>query len=515
MLNRKILGLCSPALVLAMAGLSSAFAQPGDPSITVALVAEPDSLDSCDTQPAQNANIARGNIYQSLTHVKPDDGQLAPLLAESWERVDDMTWQFNLRPGVTFHDGTAFNAETAAANIMRTQSGFEIAGQVTACLNSGQIPDPVQAEAVDDQTLRVTTTVADPILPLRLSYIDMGGLETVQTAQKTLQPVGTGPYRFVERQGGRHVKLTRFEEYWGHAPQIKDVTYVFRADPSVRAGMVTAGEADLATSISAQHATDDDRTVEYKDNRIVLYRLRHDMEPFIDPRVREAVSKAIDRDTLTTVLMGRTGSPWYQMLGPQVNGYIPDLDTGELAYDPEAARALIEAARADGHDVDAEFVIVAKTDLFPGSNEYVQAIAQFLQEVGLKPRILSIEMTAWRTYLRQPRPEGQQSSMLMVSHDNTSGDASFSYPRYLTCEGMNSSTCNPEIDRLVAEADKAEGAERGRLYQEAARILHLEDMTIEGLAEQVQLMMLGKGVQYTPNPLTGIEILISDVTVTE
>lgn len=500
-------------LAFVLAGTSLVSANTTDPAITVALATEPDSLDSCDTQPAQNANIARGNIYQSLTHVKAEDGKLEPLLAQSWVQTSELVWEFKLQPNVKFHDGSAFDAKTVAANVMRTQAGFTIDGKATACLNSGQIPDPVTAEAVDDLTLRVTTNKPDPILPLRLSYIDIGGITTQATAAKSVKPIGTGPYQFVDRVQGQHVKLSRFDGYWGKKPQVKDVTYVFRADPSVRRGMIATGEAQIATAISSQHATTDDRTVEFKDNRVVLYRLRHDKEPFVDPRVRQAVSKAIDRDTLVKVLMGRTGSPWYQMLGPQVNGYIADFDEGPLKYDPDGARELIAAAKADGHDVDAEFLLVTKTDLFPGSNEFVQAISQFLQEVGLKPRILSIEMTAWRTYLRQPFPEGQQSNMLMISHDNTSGDASFSYPRYITCKGTNSSTCNSEIDRLIKEADAAPIDERAKLYQAAAKILHLDEMTMEGLAEQVQLMMLGQGVNYKPNPLTGIEILISDVTV--
>lgn len=486
-----------------------------NPSLTIVLATEPDSLDSCDTQPAQNANIVRGNLYQSLTHVKPQDGKLEPLLAESWQRASDLVWEFKLKKNVKFHDGSAFDAAVAAANIMRTQASFQVDGKATACLNSGQIPEKVEAVAVDGDTLRVTTTRPDPILPLRLSYIDIGSMETQKSASKTLKPVGTGPYKFVERVQGQHVKLTRFDGYWQDSPQVKDVTYVYRADAAVRSGMVTTGEAQIAMAISPQHATDDDRTVSFKDNRIVLYRLRGDKEPFIDPRVRQAVSMALDRDTLASVLMGRSGNPWYQMLGPQVNGYIPDLNVDEMKFDPAAAKKLIAAAKADGHEVEAEFLIVTKTDLFPGSGEYVQAMAQLLEDVGLKPRILSIEMTAWRGYLRQPFPVDQQSNMLIISHDNTSGDASFSFPRYITCKGTNSSTCNAEIDDLVKRADAASGDDRAALYQKAASVLYLKEKTMAGLAEQVQLMMLGKGVHYTPNPLTGIEVLVKDVSVEE
>lgn len=488
-------------------------AKPVDPAITVVLAVEPNSVDACDTQPADNANVSRGNIYQSLTHVKAEDGKLEPLLAETWTQTSDMVWEFKLKTGVKFHDGSTFDAKTAAANIMRTQAGFEVDGKVAACLNSGQIPEKVTAEAVDDVTLRVTTLKPDPILPLRLSYVDMGSLKTQQTAEKTIQPSGTGPYKFVDRVQGQFIKLTRFDEYWGEKPQIKDVTYVYRAEPSVRAGMVTSGEAQIATAITAQHATDDDRTVEYKDNRIILTRLMHDKEPFADPRVRQAVSKAIDRDTLVSVLMGRTGSPWYQILSPQVNGYVPDFDDSVLQYNPVVAKELVEAAKADGHKVDTEFLIVTRPDLFPGSPEVVQAIAQALQDIGLKPKILSLENTAWLKYLRQPFPAEQPATMMMISHDNTSGDASFSFPRYITCKGYLSSTCNPEIDELVAKANVSKDTERAKLFQEAAKALYLKETTMFGIAEQVRLMMLGQNISYKPNPLTGIEILISDVAV--
>lgn len=501
------------AALLGTAISQAAVAAPTDRGITVALAVELDSLDACDTQPAQNANIARGNIYESLTHVSPVDGKIEPLLALSWEQVDDLTWEFKLRPDVKFHDGSPFNAEVAAANVNRSQPGAMIDGKEIACLNQTQFPEAVKAEAVDDLTLRVTTPKVDPILPLRLSFADMGNLATQQTAEKTTNPVGTGPYQFVERVQGQHVKLTRFDGYWREIPEVKDVTYVYRAEASVRAGMIQTGEAQLATAISAQDATDDGRTVTYKDNRIVIARPNSFKEPFKDARVRQAVSHAIDRDTIVTALMGIGGNPWYQMLGPQVNGYIPGFDEADaLRYDPEKAKELIAAAKAEGAPVDQEFVLVTRPDLFPGSDEVVQAIAQNLQAVGLNPRILSLENTAWRVYLRQPFPDDQEGSITMISHDNTTGDATFSFSgNYATCKGRNSATCNPEIDRLVFAADAAQGDERAKLYQDAARIMYTQESTMIGIAEQVRLMMLGQGIEYQPNPLSGIEIRIADI----
>jgi peptide/nickel transport system substrate-binding protein len=225
-----------------------------------------------------------------------------------------------------------------------------------------------------------------------------------------------------------------------------------------------------------------------------------------------AVSHAIDRDKMVPALMGVTGSPWYQMLGPQVNGYIPGFDQKDaFRYDPEKAKALLAAAKADGHPVDAEFDLVTRPDIFPGGDEVIQAIAQNLKSVGFNFKVLSIETSAWLKYLRKPFPPEQRATLQMISHDNTSGDASFSFPKYITCEGAVSATCNPDIDKLVKEADTAEGPKRAELYQQAAKILYTKESSMIGVAEQARLILLAEGVQYKPNPLSGLEIRIADI----
>lgn len=509
----KFAALVSVALVPGFGGV--ALGAPTDRGITVVLPTDLGSLDTCDTQSAQNANILRGNVYEALTRISPVDGSIQPNLAESWQQVSDLVWEFKLRSGVMFHDGSSLNADAAAASINRSQLGFETDGVALTCLNVDQFPDPVIAEAVDELTVRVTTKQPDPILPLRLNYADVGSLATQQSADKTQSPVGTGPYSFVERVQGDVVRLTRFDGYWGEVPEVKDVAYVFRAEPSVRAGMIATGEAQIGTAISVQDATEDGRTVTYKENRIAFLRPQSQKEPFMDPRVRQAVSLAIDRETIVPVLMGLTGSPWYQMLGPQVNGYIPDFDEQPLAYNPELAKELIAAAKADGHPVETEFNLVTQPTLFPNSEEVVQAIAQNLEAVGLRPNILSVEGSVWQVYQRQPFPADQAGSLLVVSHDNQSGDASFSFPKYISCEGFASATCNPKIDELLLAAGEAKEEERASLYQDAARILYTEEFGAIGIAEQARLILLGEGIHYETNPLSGFELRISDVRFNE
>lgn len=509
MLASRIIGLS--AVLLLGAVPFAALAQSTDKAITVALSIEPDSLDSCDTQTAQNANVVLGNVYETLTQVSTKDGTVQPLLLESWTHDSPLVWTFKLKQNVKFQDGTAFDAETAADNITRTQAGTDFYGGKLACYNSEQFDQKVTPKVIDANTLELDTTKPDPILPLRLSYVAVADKASQTKAEKITHPIGTGPYTFVSRNQGESIKLTRFDGYWGDKPQIKNVTYVYRQESSVRAGMIQTGEAQIATQIRAEDATDDDRTVSYKDNRILLIRANSFKKPFTDARVRQAVGLAIDRDTIIPAIMGKTGDSWYQMLGPQVNGYIPNFDDSAMHFNLDKAKQLLAAAKADGVPVDTQVLLITRPDVVPAGDEISQAIAQNLTDAGFNIKIMSMETSAWLKYLRQPFPADQPPTLQLISHDNTSGDASFSFPKYITCKGTVSATCNQQIDDLVAKAGTAEGQQRADLYQQAAKILYTQDFSMLGVAEQAQLMLLGPGVQYTPNPQSGIQLRIADV----
>src|SRR6185436_5556016 len=133
-----------------------------------------------------------------------------------------------------------------------------------ACFNTHQFPDRAVGEAASKYVLRVTTKRPDPILPLRMSYVDVSDLKSQSLDVKITTPIGTGPYKFVSRAQGKEIKLTRFDGYWGKPAAAKDVTYVYRIEPSVRASMIQTGEAQVAIAIAKEDATKDGRTVAYK-----------------------------------------------------------------------------------------------------------------------------------------------------------------------------------------------------------------------------------------------------------
>ncbi|GAA1995116.1 hypothetical protein JL107_08105 [Nakamurella flavida] len=476
-----------------------------DRPVTVAIAVEPVSLDPCDTQDATNAIVVRGNVTESLTRIDPENGTVVGLLAESWEQKDPTTWVFTLKSGVTFQDGAPFDATAAATSITR------LLDPELNCQNLDQFPQTMTLTAVDATTLQVTTPEPDPILPLRISYADISSPNTPADS-KTSSPIGTGPFSFVSSSQGQSIQLKRNDSYWGDAPEATAVTYLFRAEPSVRAGMARTGEASIASAIAVQDATDDDRTREYNDNRVFFLRTQTDRAPFDDIRVRQAVAYAIDKNTIVQALMERSGTPTDQIITSTVNGFVPGYTAP--VFDPAKAKSLIAEAAADGVAVTTEFDLVTRPDLFPGADEVIQAIVQNLQQVGLNVKIVSLDTDAWLQLLRAPFPPDQRPTIVAISHDNVSGDASFTFPKYMASDGTNSTIRSPEIDDLLARADVAGGEERAALYQQANAFEQQEVAAMIPIASQSKLMMLAEGIEYQPNSLSGVELRIADVHFT-
>ena len=492
------------ALLAGCSGFEGSEPAAEDTSVTIALAAEPVSLDPCDSQDALNATVLRGNITESITRIDAESGDIVAGLAETWEQVDETTWIFHLREGVSFHDGEAFTAEAAALAIQRVQNPD------LSCQNFDELPYELATNIVDEFTLEVISSEPDPILPLRMTWVDVGSPAADPDA-KTLEPAGTGPYAFVSRVQGEEIVVERNDDYWGDAPQVEEARYVFRVEPAVRAGMVTAGEADLAVPISVQEGTEDDRTRPYNDNRVFFLRTHTDRAPFDDIRVRQAVAMAIDKDSIVGTLMENSGTPYDQMISSTVNGYLDDY--AGLEHDPDAARALLDDAAVDGVAIDTEFDLVTRPDMFPGSDEVIQAIAQNLEDVGLSVNILSLDTDAWLQLLRAPFPPEQKPTIVAASHDNITGDASFTFNSYVLSTGPNSTIRSSEIDELLAQADRASDGERASFYQDAARVLYEDVAAIIPIAEQNKLILLSDRVEYAPNGLTGIELRLSEISL--
>jgi peptide/nickel transport system substrate-binding protein len=337
---------------LAALPLAPALAQDAG-AVTIVLGEDIDLVEPCMATRSNIGRIIMQNVNETLTQYDVKGGKgVIPRLGESWEDRGNGTWRFNLRQGVTFSDGSAFDANDVKYSFERAMSD-----QLT-CETPRYFGDTKLTFAVvDDHTIDVTADPAQPILPLLLSLVTIVPSET--PVEFVREPVGTGPYKLAEWNPGQNITLERRDDYWGEAPAVTKATYVFRTDPAVAAAMVAQGEADLAPSISAIDATNPDTDVSYLNSETLYLRIDSAVDPISDKRVREALNLAIDREAFIGTLLPEGTEVAVAMVPPTTLGWNPDVKP--FPYDPEKAAALLEEAKADGVAVDTPLQLIGRS----------------------------------------------------------------------------------------------------------------------------------------------------------
>lgn len=489
------------SLLAGVLGLATSPALAQENEVTIVLPEQVTSLEACDSSNSDVGRVISQNITQALTRLDPETSTPQPVLATGWEQVDDLTWRFELREGVTYQDGEPFNAEAAAHSINRLMN------QDITCRSRSKLSNLLMVPTVvDEYTLDIATEEPMPILPTLVSLVMIVSPNT-PIDENTNEPVGTGPYVLAEATPER-VVLEQFENYWGEEPEIEKATYVWRSESALRAAMVETGEADLAPVIAMQDATNPNTDFSYINAETTRFRIDTTVPPLDDVRVRKALNLAVDWEGLAT-LFGPGVIRAAQMVAPSVLGHNPDLEP--WPYDPDQARALLEEARADGVPVDTELNVIARSGNFPNSQEATEAMAAMWEQVGFNIGITTLDAAAWNEYLNKPYPEDTGASLLMHMHDNITGDAVFTVPLAYRSDGSYSTVENAELDALIAEAGLATGEERDELYQEVFRKIHEDIVAGVIMFHMVGYTRVGPRLDWEPTLTTNSEIPLAEI----
>lgn len=493
---------------LSLTAIGLAFAWPAlaqsDHDVTIVLPEEPAEMDLCDSGISASGRVLWDNIGEGLTRIDVASGNVEPLLATKWSRVDDDTWSFTIREGVTFHNGETLDAATVAHTVERLN--IEALECFTGQYDFSQIK--VSAEVMGPMVVEITTSEPDPILPTRVSFMPIDPPSAAMDAV-TRTPVGTGPYRFVAWNPGVSIQLERYDGYWGETPEAEAATFLWRSDPAVRAAMVATGEADISYQISPQDATTD-LDVSYPNSETSFLLFDVDLAPVSDIRVRMAMNHAIDREAMVGTIFHKDALPASQMVVPGTLGYNAGLDVP--SYDPELARKLIAEAKADGVDTDTEIVILGRIGVYPNSAESMEAIQAMLQSVGLNVRLQMMEVASYGEFWVKPYPEDRPANIIQSQHDNSRGDAVFTaWPKYGS-GGSQSRLSSPALDEVITKATAATGPERRALWEEMFRMIH-EDIVAEiPLFHMVDSMRISPKVNYTPSVATTSKMSVAEIT---
>ncbi|RVT86981.1 ABC transporter substrate-binding protein [Rhodobacteraceae bacterium CCMM004] len=339
----------------------------------------------------------------------PEGGELRPGLATAWEQVDDTTWRFTIREGVTFHNGDPMTAEDVAFSL-----GAERIWGDDALVPAGKryTSSFVSVEALDATTVEIVTDVNDPNLPYRFitplgyvvpkdHYLEVGPEAFGQ------EPVGTGPYRVTGYDATGFIKLEAFDDYWGGTPPLASVEY--RAVPEFSARL--AGMVAEEFMMMAGVPVDEVETVESYDtltyiarpvgNYVMLAYNTLDLpefgdNPVADRNLRYAMTAAIDRDALVSALWGDdTFAPAPFNFPDFPDYYDPDI-APKIGYDPAAAKAYLEASDYDGEEI----VVNVTRGAYANFDLATEFLVEQWNAIGINARLNVLD--SWALALQHP-----------------------------------------------------------------------------------------------------------------
>ncbi len=505
--QRNSAKLCRSVAMSALAGsmllASNAMAQ--DNELTIVLSEEPDIVDPCEATRSNVGRIVKQNVSETLTEINPEDGTIAPRLATAWEQVDDTTWRFSIREGVTFHDGEPLNAEAVVYSINRALNP-NMDCEIRIKFFGGIEVTP---KAADEYTVEVTTDQPVPILATMMGTMTVVSPKT-PFDERTREPIGTGPYRFAAWNVGESVVLERTDDYWGEAPQATKATYIFRTESQVRAAMVETGEADIAPNIAVQDATVPETDISYPNSETSRIRIDASIPPLDDRRVREALNLAIDRDAIRGSVLSADVIPATQLVVPGINGHNGDLQV--WPYDPEKAKNLLAEAKADGVAVDTPIQLIGRINIYPNSTEVMEVIMAMYQGIGLNVDLKMLEVAEWVDLLTKPYAEDRPPTLQQSQHDNNNGDAVFTVYNKYHSEGGQSVIADPALDEIIVNAGQATGDERKSLFQQAFKMINDDIIADVPMYHMVGYTRVNPRLNFTPSLSTNSELQLSQIT---
>ncbi len=360
-------------------------------SLTVCQSAEPPGLDPTANTAAAIDRVVYANIYEGLVKVDSTGGFL-PGLANGWSvSADGLVYTFNLRKGVTFHNGETFDSSVAKWNLERAakpESGNphpEYFSGIDIIETSGSLTLVIRLKAVDALFIAHMAEGDAVMLPMK------GGVDAKSN------PIGTGPFKFVKWVRGDRVEMARFEGYWNPIlPYLDGVIFRFISDPAAQIAALKAGDIDVIGSVAAPESA----MMLEKDKRFKVYAgtttgevimsTNNKVAPFDNRLVRQAMAHAIDRQAVIELVMFGYGTSIGSHWSPSTP-YYKDL-TGRFPYDPDKAKALLrEAGYPDGFKATIKLPAI-----YSYSKRAGEVIADMLSKVGID---LTIEIVEWGQWI--------------------------------------------------------------------------------------------------------------------
>jgi glutathione transport system substrate-binding protein len=447
-------------------GEKKTVSQTGDKDLVIAVNENFISMDPHNTGDT-NSNSVQSAMLEGLLGFDKD-GKITNQLAEEYSVSDNaLEYTFKLRQGVKFHDGEAFNAEAVKANIERIMNDDSLR------LNSRGFNLISNVEVISDYEIKITLKEAYAGMLTRFVSAKILSPKLLQEGKDKIgkNPVGTGPFKFVEWVQGDHLTVERFDDYWNKKDRVKTITYKSVPENGSRVAMLKTGEAHVIYPLPSQNLkeleSNKDIVVEKIPSTIARYVSINTMkEPFDDPRVRQAMNYAVDKSAFITVVNSGYGLPLDSIIPSKTLHYAK-----QEAYKQniEKAKQLLKEAGLE-KGFKAEIWGNTNSDTMKG----MQFIQQQLKEIGIDVEIKSMEEgTLSDEIYGAQTPEDTKLQMWYVSwsaypSDTTNATKPLFYSGSFPPNGANTAYYkNDQVDQWIDEANKtADQQKQAEIYSQ-------------------------------------------------
>ncbi len=501
------------AFALALAGQAAIAAD-----LRIGLAADVTSIDPHQVNIAPN-NAVAWHVFDALTHVDADT-RLVPGLATSWRAIDGTTWEFKLRRGVKFHDGSDFSAEDVVFSMDRAAELGARGGQFA------QFVKPiVSKQIVDPFTIRFKTATPYAMVPYDLNSIYIvsrkaaagAGTEDFNSGKAA---IGTGPFRLAAFKRGDRVELLRNDAYWGSA-DAKGTAWdkvslrILPSDPA-RTAALLSGDVDaienIPTADAARLKSNAAFRLEQKVSwRTIFFQLDQYRDappgvtdksgrplaknPFKDVRVREAIAMAINRQAIVSRTMEGFALPAGNIVAPPVFGY--DNSVKPAAYDAEGARKLLAAA---GYPDGFSIVLAAPNNRYVNDDQVAQVVAQMLARAGIA--VSRVETHPAATYFTKAR--NGDFAFAMLGWGSFAGDLALrTLLATISAEKGHGAWnwghySNAKIDQLVVQSLASVDAVKREAAAREAMGMAMRDYAVIPVHHQIASWAMKKSIAYVP-----------------
>ncbi len=509
----RFCALAAAALSIAAigAGLPAA-AQAQD--LAIGLSGNVTSMDPHFHNLSPNSNVA-AHVYDRLVH-HDERQRVGPGLAVSWRPLDALTWEFKLRPGVRFHDGSEFGAEDVVATLQRVPWVPNSPSPFTLYTRA-----IVATEVVDPLTIRFKTRAPWPLLPNDLATVAIINRKMVEAPTGEFNAarasIGTGPFKLVEFIPNDRVTLIRNDDYWGPKPHWQKVTLRIIVNDTARTAAMLAGdvamiEAVPTTDLARLKASPQVSVQQVTSNRLIYLAMdqARDQSPFAldkagqplatnplkDLRVRRALSKAINRQAIVERLFEGSAIPAGGLLPGSFFGASPRLRPD--GFDIDGARRLLAEA---GYPNGFALTIHGPNDRYPNDDKVLQAIGPMLTRIGIDTKVQTLP---WATFATQASAPHYAYSVALLGWGSGTGEVSSPLRALVGTPNREKGTgaanrgrySNPRVDEL---SDRAMGtvddAAREKLLHEASEIA-IGELGIIPLYYQINTWATRRGLTY-------------------